>query len=102
MDTFLDNAREIMNVAGITNETGDFAILVGANGGLHFIMDTPFSLEGAVAESGARTAYRVSRSKSGVRVEGRNAAGRRCVFEQHRPKPEVLRDQPLYQISSGD
>lgn len=102
MDTFLDNAREIMNVAGITSETGDFAILVGANGGLHFIMDTPFSMEGAVAETGARAAYRVSRSKTGVRVEGRNSAGRRCVFEQQRLKPDVLRDQPMYQISSAD
>jgi len=102
MDTFLDNAREIMTVAGATNETGDFAILVGANGGLHFIMEAPFALEAAATGTGARTAYRVRRSREGVRVEGWTSNGRSCVFGEERKRPSALRDQPLYRISSGD
>jgi len=49
VDTFLDNAREIMAVAGATNESGDFAVLVRPDGGLHFIMEAPFTLGAAAA-----------------------------------------------------
>jgi len=100
MDTFLNNAREIMAVAGATNEAGDFAILVGADGELHFIMEAPFSLEAAAA-GGARTAYRVRRSRNEVRVEGWTSSGRSCVFGEATARPLALRDQPLYRISSG-
>ena len=101
MDTFIDHAQQILDVA-CADETGtaeDFALIVRPDGGLHFIMETPFSLEGAAAYGGARSAYRVTRSRTGVRVEGWSA-GRSCVLQEKSPGMELLRDQPLYMITS--
>lgn len=101
MDTFLENARRIFEVAqaDVSSAASQFAILVRDDGGLHFIMESPVSIEGASAWSGARTAYRVTRSAAGTRVEGRNG-GKDCVIEEHRSFRNLLRDQPLYVITS--
>ena len=54
-------------------------------------------------DCGARTAYRITRSKDGVRVDGRSD-GRNCVLEEcsapNAFSKEMLRDQPLYRITS--
>lgn len=104
MDLFFQNAQQLFDVAAATDSaqsTTDFAVLVGANGALHFVMESPFSLEAARAE-GAHTAYRVSRSeRDGVRVEGLES-DRRCLLEQPATPRALsfLRDSPAYRITS--
>jgi hypothetical protein len=102
VDSFLEHAQQILDVAGAdthgSNE--DFALLIRPDGGLHFIMETPFSLEAASAYGGARSAYRVTRSRAGVRVQGWSV-GRTCVLEQRSAHAEFLKDQPLYLITSS-
>ena len=110
MDSFLENAHRIFEVArgvanGVANaEPQDFALLVKPDGGLHFIMESPFSMEGAAAWVGAQTVYRVTRSSEGIRVQGQNA-GRggtqeQILLESRNKHRELLRDQPLYCITS--
>ena len=108
MDTFLENARRIFEVA--TSDASDagrdrheeFAVLVRPDGGLHILMENTPALDSTALAMGARTAYRVSRSGLGVRVEGREE-GRRCLLENQSPARgwgELLRDSPLYTITS--
>lgn len=105
MDTFLDNARRIFDVArsGDSAEQNDFALLIRPDGGLHFVMESPLSLEAAAIHGGARIAYRVTRtSRGGVRVAGRNG-NQECVLEQRATSQagaDWLRDRPLYRIAS--
>jgi hypothetical protein len=106
MDTFLENAQRILDVAradnGESNE--DFALLIQPDGGLHFIMGSPVSIDGAAACGEARTAYHVSRSAGGVRVEGRtfgqSCVLKSCVIADRNPAKLLLRDQILYRTLS--
>lgn len=106
MNSFLENAQRIFDVARAVSseEPQDFALLVKPDGGLHFVMEAPFSMEGAAAWAGARTAYRVTRSSDGVRVQGQCAgageSGDRIVLESRNTRRELLRDQPRYRITS--
>lgn len=102
MNALFENAQRIFEVARSEQDGDsqqDFALLIRPDGGLHFVMETPFSIEGAASYAGAQTAYRVTRSRDGVRVQGRSAGGD-CVLEQRNPCRELLRDQPLYRIAS--
>jgi hypothetical protein len=104
MDVFFQNAHRILDTAGMGMDSGndDFALLVGADGGLHFIMETPFSIEAAAIHAGAQAAYQITRSREGVRVKGRSM-GRDCVLEHRTPRcvsSALLPDQPLYRITS--
>ena len=106
MDAFLQNAERIFEVARSDSSAGpgEFALLIGADGGLHFVMESP-----PAGDCGAATAYRVTKTDGGgVRVAGRSG-NRECTLVQHgtrRENParrfsaELLRDQPLYRISS--
>jgi hypothetical protein len=100
MDAFLDNAQRLFDVASSHGgaEASQFALLVRDDGGMHFIMESPVSIDGALAYGGARTAYCVTRSPAGIRVEG-SSAGRSCVIEENRSFRHLLRDQPLYLIA---
>jgi|SRR5580698_6301938 hypothetical protein len=102
MGTLFENAQQIFEVArsgGNNDDNQDFALLIRPDGALHFVMETPFSIEGAAAYAGAQSAFRVTRSRDGVRVQGRSGAGD-CVLEERSPHRELLRDQPLYRITS--
>jgi hypothetical protein len=105
MDTLFENAHRIFDVARSAAAAGnqDFALLIRPDGGLHFVMESPFSMEAVALHCGARTAYRITRSGDGVRVDARGG-GRNCVLEESSaPKAfskEMLRDQPLYRITS--
>lgn len=129
MDVFLENAQRIFDVARSDDgaEPKDFALLIRPDGGLHFVMESPLSrldslmldaempdaeLEPAASiHDEALIAYRVTKSPRGeVRVAGRSG-NRECVLTQHssdhsarnparRFSSELLRDQPLYWISS--
>jgi len=106
MDSFLENAQRIFDVARAASSQApqDFALLIKPDGGLHFVMESPFSMEGAVAGAGAQTAYRVTRSTEGTRVQGLRAGkggdSERCLLETHNIRRSLLRDQPLYCITS--
>jgi hypothetical protein len=109
VDTFLENARRIFEVARSDDsaEPNDFALLIRPDGGLHFVMDSPVlfdsALQSAALRADARIAYRVTRTHTGgVRVAGRDG-NQECVLAQHTSPPkinELLRDQPLYRITS--
>jgi hypothetical protein len=108
-DTFFENAQSIFEVAraSVGTENQDFALLIRPDGGLQFVMESPFSIEAAALDCGARTSYRVTRSRDGVSVHGRSP-GRNCLLEERRAAlpftapfmPERLRDQVLYRIMS--
>lgn len=101
MDRFFENAQRIFDVAvsAADSERQDFALLIRPDGGLHFVMESAFSLEAAAIHGGAGSAYRITRSRDGVRVQGRSLA-RDCVLEARSAARELLRDQPLYRITS--
>jgi hypothetical protein len=102
MDALLENAQRIFEVAqsGTIDDTHqDFALLIRPDGGLHFVMESPFSLEAAAVHAGAGNAYRITRSRDGVRVQGRSG-DRDCVLEKRNLYRDMLRDQPLYRITS--
>jgi hypothetical protein len=104
VDAFLSNAQEIFDVAssGHGGDQTDFALLIRPDGGLHLIMDTPFTLDAAAASEGAQVAYRVTRTDRGVRVCGQNG-NRTLVLEkttQDLFRKELLRDRPLYRMTS--
>ena len=103
MDTFLLNAQQIFDVAqsDTSGEDSEFALLIRPDGGIHLIMESEITLDAAATSAGARTAYRVSRSRNGIRVTG-SEGSRRCRLEDSaRPgfTSELLRDQPLYRIA---
>jgi hypothetical protein len=115
VDVFLENARKIFDVARSdeSTEPNDFALLIRPDGGLHFVMESSLArLEAQLeeAESAYRvTAYRVTKSKGGeVRVAGRNGDQECLLTQRASRKPtqpgrfsaELLRDQPLYWITS--
>lgn len=108
MDAFLENAQRIFDVARSDNSTepNDFALLIRPDGGLHFVMESPLSLDAVAIHGEARIAYRVTKSNGTVRVTGRSG-NQECTLAQHatgsdshRFSMELLRDQPLYRISS--
>ncbi len=110
MDSFLENAQRIFDVARATSDVSsnaapqDFALLIKPDGGLHFVMESPFSVECAAASVGAHSAYRVTRSTAGTRVQGMRAGkggdSEQCVLETRNISRSLLRDQPLYSITS--
>ena len=104
MDTFLLNAQHILDVARAdsSGEHSEFALLIRPDGGIHMIMESELTLDAAAVSAGATTAYRVKRSPNGIQVIG-SEGGRHCRLEEtSRPQisAELLRDQPLYRITS--
>jgi len=109
MDTFLENAQRIFDVArstratvvnaGFSGSAEDFALLIRPDGGLHFIMEAPFSIEAAAIHTGAQAAFRVTHLREGIRVEGRNSS-QTCVLEGRNLQMQLLPNQPLYRITS--
>src|SRR5579863_2781954 len=99
MDNLLEIARRILDVARFGRDSQDFALLVRPDGGLHFVMESPFSIEAAAIHAGSQSVFRITRSRGAVRVEGRSG-NRSCVLEDRNPRKELLRDQPLYRITS--
>jgi hypothetical protein len=101
-----ENAQRIFDVAkagpvgdAADGQNTDFALLIRPDGGLHFVMESPFSLDAAAIHAGARSAFRITRSIDGVRVQGRSF-GTDCVLEQRNVPRELLRDQAHYRITS--
>jgi predicted hotdog family 3-hydroxylacyl-ACP dehydratase len=103
VDTFLENAQRIFDVARADSgaETSDFALLVRPDGSLHVVMGTELNLDAVAIDAGASAAYRVTRSRGGVKVSGRER-GSRCELSSAASAlpPFVLRDQPLYLMAT--
>jgi hypothetical protein len=101
MNSLLENAQRIFEVAKSAGSEGaqDFALLIKPDGGLHFVMESPFSIEGAAIHAGALSAYRITRDGDSVRVQGQ-MAGQECLLRERKGHRELLRDLPLYRITS--
>jgi hypothetical protein len=80
----LKNAERILETAvsaeGVELESGTLAILIGQDGGIRMVMNTDWPLESLQAHHGASAAYRISRTGSQVRVEGKSRTSS-CVLE---------------------
>jgi len=111
VDTFLENAQRIFDVARAVTQTdssgesSDFVLLVRPDGSLHVIMESTVNPESAAIAHGARSAYQVSRSRGGVRVSGRSGDNR-CELSSglvacQSPRA-LLRDQPLYVLATPE
>jgi hypothetical protein len=103
VNAFLRHAEEIFLTARTAGtEECDMALLVNADGAIHVVPAEEWNLEPLRIHHGARAAYRVSRSRAGVRLEARSAAGQCCVLEAPGPQGPVrgmLPDYPQYQIA---
>jgi hypothetical protein len=78
----------------------ELAILVRADGGLHVVQAEGWSLAQIAEHHGVRTAYRVSRKGTAVRVEG-TMGTQSCLLEGRPPgllAQEWLRDRPAYEL----
>ena len=90
---FFENAERIFETAasatGAGTESGNLAIVVGDDGAIRMLMGSDWPLDSLRAHLGARAAYRVSRSGSQVRVEGKSRTGA-CLL-QSEPVSSVAR-----------
>jgi hypothetical protein len=102
----LRNAERIFETAasadGAELESGTLAILIGQDGAIHMLMDTDWPLESLQSHHGATAAYRVSRTGSQVRVEGKSRTSS-CVLESE-PAASIARrmlmDRPRYLLAA--
>jgi hypothetical protein len=60
------------------------AILIGPQGEIHMLQAAGWALAGLVAEHGAKTAYRVTRERGQVWLEGRSG-GDTCLLRSESP-----------------
>ena len=76
MGAFWADAESIFEVA--RREPGasdcDWAILIGPQGGIQMLDAAGWALPGLLAEHGAQRAYRVTRKRGSVRLEGRSGS----------------------------
>lgn len=88
MSRFVENAERILAIAESAGATGhvvpEWTILIGPRGGIQMVADSDWHLASLKAERGAGMAFRVSRQRDMVRVEGR-AGARTCLFEAGKP-----------------
>lgn len=65
----------------------DWTVLIAPEGAVTVVTEPGWSLDAIAGERGAQAAFRISRGRDAVRVEGR-AGRRRCVIEERRhPSP---------------
>ena len=80
----------------------DWTILVSPDGGIRMVAGREWDVEALRLETGARSAYRVSRNRTGVKVEAR-AAGQSCKLERGPggvPWGSVLPEFPHYLLTA--
>lgn len=103
---FLDQARELWDVAGaaVTSGTPDAAhtILIDPENGIRIVSDSDWPLASLQALHGASTAYRVTCSEGRTRVEGRTRS-QSCLLVTDSARAVargMLIDRPAYLVSS--
>ncbi len=102
----LRNAERIFETAasadGAELESGTLAILIGQDGGIHMLMGNDWPLESLQSHHGASAAYRVSRTGSMVRVEGKSRTSS-CVLESEPGAAVAMRmltNHPRYLLAA--
>ncbi|HTM49486.1 MAG TPA: hypothetical protein VL285_12420 [Bryobacteraceae bacterium] len=89
MRDLLGNAHSIFETASSAAarselESGNLSIVIGQDGAIRLMMGSDWPLESLQAHHGAKAAYRVSRSGSQVRVDGRSRTGS-CRLQSEPP-----------------
>ena len=88
MRAFWEDAEGIFETAQGASRAGspdcDLAILIGPQGEIHMLEAAGWALAGLVAEHGAKTAYRVTRERGQVWLEGRSG-GDTCLLRSESP-----------------
>ena len=82
---FAQRAQELLEAAIAGPAGSEMTVLIGHDGAIQLCADSDWPLESLARERGARSAYRVSSNRGGVRVEGREGL-RTCVLESSRPQ----------------
>jgi len=77
---FAQRAQELLEAAVAGPGGSVMTVLIGHDGAIELCADSDWPLESLARERGARSAYRVSSDRRGVRVEGREGL-RTCVLE---------------------
>jgi len=68
----------------------DLAVLIGDRGGIQMLEAAGWTMPGLVAHYGAQTAYRITRERGSVRLEGRSRS-ETCVLKSVAPA-EIAHD----------
>jgi hypothetical protein len=103
---FLQNAERIFETAtsaeGVELESGNLSILIGQDGAIRMLMGSDWPLHSLEAHYGAQAAYRISRSASQIRVEGKSRTAS-CLLESE-PVSSIARrllaDRPRYLLAA--
>ncbi|MEO5925170.1 MAG: hypothetical protein ABIR70_15220 [Bryobacteraceae bacterium] len=82
---FAQRAQDLLEAAVNGPTVSEMTVLISHDGAIHLCADSDWPLDSLARERGARSAYRVSSNKGGVRVEGREGL-RTCVLESRRPR----------------
>ncbi len=85
---FAQRAAELLETAASAVANGqqlsEMTVLVDPQGGIRLIADSDWPLQSLAAEHGAKSAYRVARNSTGIRVVAMEA-GRSCTLESADP-----------------
>lgn len=83
MRAFWANAEDIFETARQAGRSGepdcDWAILIGPQGHIQMLEASGWALSSLLEQNGARTAYRITRERGSVRLEGRSGS-QTCVL----------------------
>lgn len=104
MSRFVENAERIFEAAESAGAAGqsvsEMTILIAPTGGISLVAGSGRPLDSLRQERGAEMAYRVSRERGLLRVEGR-AGSRTCLFEAAKPERAarlLLGNTPFYEV----
>jgi hypothetical protein len=85
---FAQRAAELLETAASAAARGEafseMTVLVDQRGGLRLIANSDWPLDSLAMHHGARSAYRVARDSTGIRVVAQES-GRTCVMESRDP-----------------
>jgi hypothetical protein len=101
VSAFLRQAQEIFETAAKGGgETADWTILIHANGAIGMVAGRDWDVEALRVDSGACSAYRISRNSKRISLEGR-AGGQTCRLESERREahPGGLPEFPRYRLA---
>ncbi len=106
MTSLLHNAKTLLETAAGSVEAGleagEWTFFVGPEGGLQMIAGAEHALASLTSDRGATAAWRVSRERGRVRVEGLSGSDR-CMLES-RPSNGAMRrvvsDLRLYEMAA--
>jgi hypothetical protein len=102
MAGFAERAQQLLETAVAAAENGalfsEMTVLIGPDGAIQMSADSDWPLDSLARERGARTAYRVTSYRGGIRVEGREGL-RKCVLEATAPRLAAAALHPAVLVS---